>query len=708
MALIGTIRKQSGLLVIIVGVALAAFVLGDFLRPRSGRQQVNIAKVLGEEITYKQFDEKVEQSIETQKRNQNKESLTAEEIFNIKQQTYDQITQKILLDKEYMNLGIAVSADELFDQIQGENPHAYILQYFKDPETQKYDPELVRRYLKQLNEMDAASRTQWDVFVEAIKDDRLKTKYKNLISKAYIMPEKFIQMDFNEKKTSAKIRIVGVRYSTINDSLVKVKEEDFVKYYENYKQNYKQEASRDIDYVVFEVKPSANDKKAIREEVFKIFEAFRTAENIPLFINAESDKKYDSAFIKQGVLPPHIDTVLFNSPIGTFINPYVENDSWHMAKLLDVQARPDSMKATHILVSYKGALRADEKVTRTKEQAQKRADSLFNVVKGSAGLIDVLSKLVSDDPTAKDNSGDLGWFADGSMVYPFNQAVLEGNIGDFKVVESAFGYHVVKVTGKTTPIKKIRAAVIEIKINPSQETNQEVYAKASEFQGKAVDITSFDTLVTKMGLNKLTASYLQKMGNRIAGLDYPRGIIQWTFIEGIKVGSISQVFQMEDKYVVAMVTKLREKGIPELEEIKDVLEPLIIKELKGDFMVKKMNDIAASSSSIEQIAQKLNSKVDTLDNITFNTRSLGSYGNEANVTSKVFSLQPNVMSKAIKGNNAAFIVIIDNLTKPAETDDKNVFAKQLTGNFKSKVNNSSFAKTLEEKAGVTDNRYLFY
>ena len=184
MALIGTIRKQSGLLVIIVGVALAAFVLGDFLSPRSGRQQVNIAKVLGEEITYKQFDEKVEQSIETQKRNQNKESLTAEEIFNIKQQTYDQITQKILLDKEYMNLGIAVSADELFDQIQGENPHAYILQYFKDPETQKYDPELVRRYLKQLNEMDAASRTQWDVFVEAIKDDRLKTKYKNLISKA--------------------------------------------------------------------------------------------------------------------------------------------------------------------------------------------------------------------------------------------------------------------------------------------------------------------------------------------------------------------------------------------------------------------------------------------------------------------------------------------------------------------------------------------
>ncbi|MBM3435927.1 MAG: hypothetical protein FJY07_06915, partial [Bacteroidetes bacterium] len=300
MALIGTIRKQSGLLIIIVGVALAAFVLGDFLGPRSGRRQVNIAEVLGEEITYTQFDEMYEQGLENQKRNQKKENLTADEIFNLKQQTWDQLTQKILLENEFKDLGLTVSADELFDQIQGDNPHAYILQYFKDPETQQYDPELVRNYLKQLGQMDAASKTQWDNFVEAIEDDRYKTKYKGLISKAYIMPDKFVEMDFTEKKTMAKIRLVGSRYNTLNDSLVKVTKQDFEKYYENYKQNYKQEASRDIDYVVFDVKPSANDKKVIREEVFKVFEAFKTTENVPLFVNAESDKKYDSAFLKQG------------------------------------------------------------------------------------------------------------------------------------------------------------------------------------------------------------------------------------------------------------------------------------------------------------------------------------------------------------------------------------------------------------------------
>jgi peptidyl-prolyl cis-trans isomerase D len=710
MALIGTIRKRSGLLIIIVGVALAAFVLGDFLNPKygRGRENINVAEVLGEDITYSQFDAKYEQNQENQKRNQKKESLTAEEVFNLKQQTWDQMIQTIILDKEYKDLGLVVSAEELFDQIQGDQPHAYILQYFKDPETQQYKPELVRNYIKQLDQMDPTNRTQWDAFVEAIKEDRYKTKYKDLISKAYYMPEQFVRMDFDEKKTNAKIRLVGYRYNLIDDSLVKVKDSDFEKYYNDYKQNYKQEASRDIDYVVFDVKPSPKDRKEVRDEVYKVFDAFRSADNIPLFVNGESDTKYDSTWKKQGVLAPRIDTVVFKAPVGTFIEPYIENEAWHMAKLIDMQMRPDSMKASHVLISYKGAYMAGEKVTRTKERAKIIADSLFNVAKSSPALIETLARLMSDDPSAEKNSGDLGWFADGSMVFPFNYAVLTHNIGDLVVAESQFGYHVIKVTGKLEPTKKVRVALIDVAINPSQETNQEVFAKASEFTGKATNITAFDTLATKMGLNKLTATYLQAMGNRIAGLDSPRPIIQWTFIEGIGVGSVSQVFTMEDKYIVAIVTKVREKGIPKLEDIKDVMEPLIIKEMKGDLAVKKMKDVAASTSNLIEIAQKLSSKVDTIPNVTFNLRNISSYGNEANVIAKVFTMQPNVMSEPIKGNNAAFFVIVDEVTKPAEGEDRKVFEKQLVMNFRSKVTNNSYTKTLEEKANITDNRVKFY
>ena len=531
MAVIGTIRKQSGLLIIIIGVALAAFVLGDFLKPGSNRSAINVAQILDEDITYSQFDFKYEQNLEAQKRNQNKESLSSDEIFRLKQQTWDQLIEQIVLQNEYNKLGLVVTAEELFNQIQGDEPHAYILQYFKNPETNEYDPELVRNYIKQLDQMDANSRSQWDVFVDAIKEDRIRTKYKNLISQAYFMPDTFMYYDFNDKKSAAKIRLVGARYNTIDDSLVTVTDKEYQKYYNDYKQNYEQEASRDIEYVIFDVNPSSNDRKSIREDVYSLFEAFKTAENVPLFVNAESDNRYDSTFFKQGELPARMDSMMFNSPKGTYYDPYIEDNAWHMAKLVDVQFRPDSMKATHILIAYAGTMMAGESVTRTKEEAMALADSLLNVVKSSSVEINALAKDFSDDPSSTENEGDMGWFADGSMVYPFNQAVLIHNVGEYTLVESMFGFHVIKVTGKQDPVKKVRVAMIDVGISPSQETFQNVFTSASEFQGRSTDLDSFDTLATNMGLNKRLAPNLLAMGNRIAGLDYPRSVIQWTYID---------------------------------------------------------------------------------------------------------------------------------------------------------------------------------
>jgi len=707
MAVIGTIRKQSGLLIIIIGVALAAFVLGDFLKPRSNRTVTNVAEVQGEDITYAQFNAKYEQNLEAQKRNQNKENFTAEETFRLRQQTWDQMIEQIVLSTEYDKLGLTVSAEELFEQLQGDEPHPYILQYFKDPETNEYNPELVRNYIKQLEQMDAATRGQWDVFVNAVKEDRIKTKYKNLISKAYFMPDTFMYYDFNDRNTIAKIRIVGSRFNTIDDSLVTVTEKDYIKYYEDYKQNYEQEASRDIDYVVFDVKPSAKDRKSIREDVFSIFEAFKTTENIPLFVNAESDNRYDSSFFKQGELPVQIDSVMFNAEAGTYIDPYIENNAWHMAKLVDIQFRPDSMKATHILIGYAGAMMAGEDVTRTKDQAKALADSLLNVVK-SSGDINTLAKEFSNDPSAAENEGDLGWFADGTMVYPFNQAVLTNDIGDYTIAESNFGYHVIKVTGKQEAVKKVRVAMVDIGITPSQETFQNVFTTASEFQGRSSDVESFDTLAISMGLNKRNAPKLLAMGNRIAGLDYPRNIIQWTFIEGIGVGSVSPVFTMEDKYEVAIVTKVSEKGIPPLEDIKEMIEPLIVKDLKGDIVVDRLKEIAGQSSDIYEVAASLNAKVDTVEKVTLTMRNIAGYGNEANVLGYVFTMEPNVMSNAIKGNNAAFIVVVDEISNPKEGQDYKVYERQLLSNFTSKVNNNSFTKTLEKKADIVDNRVKFY
>ncbi len=709
MALIGTIRKQSGLLVIIVGVALAAFVLGDFLRPRNRQSQiVNIAEVDGEDVTYSRFDNQFEKNLEIQKTNQKKDNLSAEEIFRLKQQTYDQIVQEIILDEQYKEIGLTVTADELFDQIQGENPHPYILQYFKDPETQQYNPELVRNYIKQLDQMDATSRSKWEDFVDAIEEDRYRTKYKNLISQAYYMPDTLLYVDYNEKKENADVRLVGVRFNTVPHSAVTLTDDKLKEYYEDYKQNYKQEESKDLEYVVFNVNPSAEDRKKIRENVMDIYQDFQKAENIPLFVNSESDNRYDSTFFKQGELPIGIDTVVFNAKVGTFVPPYIQDNAWHMAKLIDVQFRPDSMKATHILISYKGAMMAGDNVTRTREQAEKLADSLLTVVKKSPGKIEQLASEMSDDPSAENNKGDLGWFADGSMVYPFNHAVLTHKVGDFVMVESRFGYHVIEVTGKKDEVKKVRVAVIDISITPSQDTYQDVYAQASEFQGKVSSIESFDTLATSMGLSKRSASRLTPMSNRIAGIDYPRTIVQWAYTDGIGVGSVSQVFTMDDKYVVAVVTAYHEEGIPELDDIRDRLEPLALNDLKGDVVVDKLKEAKNSNTTLESIASQVDSKVDTVSNLNFFSRNIAGYGNETNVIGKIFTMETGTISDPIKGNNAAFVVTVDKIVKAPTNEDRRMYEKQLLMNFRAKVNNNSYIQTLEDEADIVDNRVKFY
>ncbi|MCD4745460.1 MAG: SurA N-terminal domain-containing protein [Bacteroidales bacterium] len=708
MALIGKIRKQSGLLVIIIGVALAAFVLGDFLKPGSGRSSNDIGEIDGENIPIREFNIKVEKNEEIQKQNQQTDNLPADEIFKIKQQTWQQIVQGIIMDKEYNELGIVVSSDELFDQVQGENPHAYILQYFKDPQTNQYDPQLVRNYLKNLDRMEPEAKQQWLVFEKAIKDDRLRNKYKNLISKAYYMPDTFLIKDFDEKKTKAKIRLLAVKFNTIPDSVITITQDDFEEFYDEYKYKYKRKESRDINYVIFKVTPSSEDRKKTKQEVFKIYDEFKKAENIPMFVNANSDIRYDSTFYKEGTLPVQMDSIMFNSPVETFVDPYVENNAWHMAKLIDIQFRPDSMKASHILISFIGAFRANPEVNITKEQALEIADSLHAVIKKSPNNLEQIAKIMSDDPSAKENSGEMDWFADGTMLPPFNDAVLNGKVGDIVLVETMFGYHIIKITGKQKPVRKVRVAIIDRTIEPSNQTFQETYANASEFASENKTEEAFEKAAVDLGTNMRTAENLLKMGYKIPGITYPRSIIRWAYSDDLTEGSVSPVFDMDGDYVVAMIKVIREKGLTPLEQLKEIIEPFIKKEKKGDIIVEKLNASLSKSKNIYKIAKEYDTNVDTLDAITFNSRNIGVYGNESDVIGKIFSLKKGIITKPIKGNNAAFILVIDDITEPKDSEDHTIYKNQLLVGFKSKVNNNSYLTVLEDITDIIDNRVYFY
>ena len=326
------------------------------------------------------------------------------------------MVKEILMGNEYDQLGLTVSPEELFDQVQGKNPHRYILQYFKDPKTNLYDPALVLNYLKSLDQQEPKAKQQWLRFEKAIKDDRLQTKYNNLISKGYYIPTAFLRKQYKNETQSLKVLTVAPMYQNIPDSTIKLTDADYEKYYNKNKHFFNQEeAYRDIEYVVFEVIPSAADQKKITADVANLYKDLLTSNDIPNFTNANSDKKYDSTFVKKGTLPGKLDSLAFSSKPGTFFAPFQQDKSWYMAKLIAVQERPDSIKASQILIGYEGTqLAKDQKITRTKEQAKNAADSLLVVLKKTPEKFSEIVKAISDYPTAKEDGGDLKWLTDGN------------------------------------------------------------------------------------------------------------------------------------------------------------------------------------------------------------------------------------------------------------------------------------------------------
>jgi len=707
MAVIGTIRKHSALAVILIGVAITAFIVSDLFSGKSGggRSMPSVGTISGEEITYTDYNRRVENNMEIQRANQNKENLTAQEAFDIRQNTWTQYLNEVIMGKEYDKLGLTVTTEELYDLVQGPRPHNIIMQYFQDPATNQYNPEIVMNFLQNLNNVQPEVRQQWLNLEKYIKDDRLTQKYQNLVSKGYYVPEAFAAMDYSNKKKNAEIRYVALRYTSIVDDEVVLTDKDYEDYYEKNHHTYEQEASRDIDYLIFEVLPSDEDRVKTKESVYAIYEEFREAENMVTFVNSTSDNRYDSTWFKKGQLPVMLDSILFSSPIGTFVPPYEENDTWHMAYLLDEQARPDSMKAEHILIAYQGSLRAAETVTRTKETAETIADSLFTVLNADKNKLQALALQLSDDGSAQQNYGDLGWFADGAMIGQFNEAVVNGKAGDIVKVETPFGFHLVKITGKKDPVSKIRVAIVDRAVEPSSKTFQDIYTQASSFAGENNTLTKFETSVTDQGLNKRTASYLREMSNSIPGIDTPREIVRWAFYDGIDLGEVSPVFDVGGSYVVAVLTNIREKGTIPLEQMKENIKTFVLNEKKADIISDKVRN---SSGDIYQIASDFDTKVDTNLSITFSSRNIPGFGSEFNVIGKIFGMNEGEQSGPIQGNGGVFVVTLDRYYEPPQVADYKSNSDQMNSAFSSRMAGNPMFTALQKIAKIEDNRLLFF
>ncbi len=704
MAAIGRIRKHSALLVIVIGGALVAFILGDFMK-KNHRRDVNAGKVNGVEISILDFNKKLDENLESAKQQQKKNSLSTNETFRVREQTWEQMVREMLMDDQYKALGIDVTADELFDLIQGPNPHPLIRQYFVNPKTGVYDRNMVLQYLQNFDQLPDAARQQWKSLENYIKADRMRTKYNALIANAYDVPKDLAQLYYQEKNTRANIEFVAARYSDLPDSLVTVSESDYQNYYDQHKEAYRQKEARSLEYVAFNVLPSPSDVQKAHKEAMATLEDFIHTNDPVRFARANSDQPYDTSWLKKGRFPQKVDSMLFHSKAGAVSEPYFENNTFRIVRLLKAANRPDSMKASHILIAYKGAMRANPVISRSKEQAQKLADSLYKVLRRNPAKFSKFALKYSDDGSAKNNKGDLGWFADGRMVPAFNEAVVNTKKGRMTVAESPFGFHIIKVTGKKDFSKKVKVAVVTQEVIASNETYQNIFAKASKLASESHDQAAFEAAAKKDHYALRQVPKLYENSYFIPGLENPREIVRWAFKSETGQGDVSNVFDLEGQYVVAVVNKKFEAGIPDLDAIKSDIKPFVVNQVKGKYLAEKMK---AYHGDLNKMAAALKLKVQSMTDMTFDSRNLVGFGMEDKVIGTVFGMKAGSLSQPIVGNAATFVVKVDKLIPSGKLPNYDQFVRTLTATFKQRVQQDYPYVAIKDAADIEDNRITFF
>jgi len=697
MAVLGKIRKRVGLLIGFVGVSMVLFILGDLVTSNTGlinRNSDVLGEIRGEKVHYQEFEKRVETLTENYKTNSKVETIDQNTQDMLRDQAWSMYINDHILGKEYAKLGLSCSAEELYDMCTGKNPNPQVKQAFTDPNTGQFSSSAVVNFLKDLPNREEEIQRQWRTFEDAIKEERIANKYKALIKSGLFVTTEEAKRGFEESQRSASIRFVRIDYNSIPDKDVKIEDSDLNKYYNDHKNKYKQaETIRKVEYVAFDILPSAEDREKIINDVNKMKDEFAQSSDDIIYVNQNSDTPFDSTFHSKGSLKPEVDSVLFASPKGTIVGPLEDGNSFKIWKLTAEKLTSDSVKARHILIKFENGDTA---------KAIAKADSLKNAIK-KGSKFDNLAKVFSADPGSAIKGGDLGWFRQGMMVPTFNDACFNGKKGDLPIVTSQFGVHLIEILEKGSPTKQIQVAVVERKLAPSDKTYENVYNKASEFAYNNKTGAAFDSAIVKQGLNKRIADNLKESDKTIPGLDQPRELIRWAYTA--KKGEVSKVFTFGDKSVVGHLVDIREKGFLPLESVKDMVTIEVRKEKKADMIMEKFNN--ANATTIDAIAQKLNMTATDADNVVLSNAYVPGIGNEPVVVGTIFTLKAGQLSKPLKGENAIVIVQLKEIKDLATTTDYSANVKQLADQRKNRSDYELF-NALKEKANVEDNRGKFY
>ena len=705
MGIIGSIRKHSWVAVAIVGVAILAFILGDLTKNNGGIPDVG--KVDGATMTSQRYNELLTEAENNYKMQYQTAQVPSEVEMQLRDQVWQQFVEETLLGEQMNKLGLTVSPAELNDMYVGQFIHPAVRQSFTDPQTGVYDIQQVNYWIENFSNIDTMRRRQWVELEKAVKTDREQQKYNTLLTAGFYMPKAI-----NEKVTSyaaeaSNVRVVALPFMNVSDEEAPIADADYKAYYDEHKAEFRiREEIRELEFITFPVNPTAEDLAEIEQDVQKVWNEFQTVsdDELAFFVNAESDRSYDSSYVKASSFRGPLAEQLATATAGQMFAPAMVGNEWMMAKVLGSAVRPDSIRASVIFIANN---LASSTITRTDEQASSLADSVIGLLKANRIDVDGAVEQFADD---KQNV-DMGWQLDGTVYGPLNDKILETPVdGYFKLKDPrGVGYMVVKVTGKTTATKKYRVAVITREIVPSNNTNRAVYNEANRFAGQNRTIAAFDAAAREQNLQVRNAQVFM-MDDRMAGVTNARSIVQWAYNEDTKMGAVAdQVFECDGMFVVVALKDVYKKGYATLEQARPMIEQQVRLEKKAQILMDRATSAVNAGKDIQSIAVALNAPVDTLDSVAFGDMNLQKFGMEPKVISAIAASKSGLVGP-VKGANGVYVVQIDSKMPRQTTGYEGARMAQMY-QYKTLRDNRRpwpVAQVLRDAAKIVDQRNKFF
>ncbi len=704
MALIGKIRDNSWILIVLIALGMGGFILQDIISNQGMRSAADfeLAKVNGKKIDYKEFQQ-AEQVLYA--------GAPDPDPYAQRAYLWEYYKDKALVESEAELLGIGVSTEELIELQFGENPSPIIQNRFKNA-SGMLDRERLDFFRNQIdnNTMEDRVKEYWAIQEKEIIKEKQQAKLLNLFVKAVYTPRWMAEELSKEAASTAEFLYVKVPFEKIDDKDIKLKDEDVKAFLDKYKKKYiNPEETRLMKYLEFEVLPTSADSAKAKEDIQKLYADFQTAANDSLFVLNNSGN-YSMIYYKSEDIAGEIKDKVGQMFEGEIYGPYFDVDKYTIGKLIDKKAVPDSVKARHILIG------ANAQNPSSFNTAQNKIDSIKQVLETDGDFADLAARF-SEDTGSSAKGGDLGYFAQGTMVGPFNDACFHGDRGTkYHVVNSQFGVHLIQVMDRkfVDNNPKYKMAYVSVPLIPSQETQDSIYNVVSELLIASSDLKDLEANAKKLGLELKEANPMKEsdyLFMNFGSAQTSRDIIRWAYAPGVDKGDISDVVYIYENaeryfnshYVLVGLDKIFPKGQKTVEDAKKTLEVVIKNELKG-----KKIAAAIKGKDLEAIAGLYDVTVDTSMNATFSSRFMQNIGNEPKVLHVAFNGELNKTSKPVIGNSGVFVVkplLVNRADKPREDLDQ---MKMMNNSQVKGEAGFRFMESLRNKAKIRDNRYKYY